>query len=35
MTSGGDVEGIDYGGVDEYGDLDPASRLNRDIWDEE
>ena len=27
--------GITYGGVDEDGDIDPASRVNRDVWDEE
>ena len=27
--------GIDYGGVDEEGEMDPAARRRRDIWDEE
>ena len=27
--------GIDYGGVDEDGELDPASRRRRDVWDDE
>jgi hypothetical protein len=27
--------GITYGGVDEDGDIDPASRRRRDMWDEE
>lgn len=27
-------KGIDYGGVDEEGELDPASR-RYDVWDEE
>ena len=26
--------GIDYGGVDEDGELDPASRRRRDVWDD-
>ena len=27
-------KGIDYGGVDEEGELDPASR-RRDVWEDE
>ena len=27
--------GITYGGVDEDGILDPASRRNRDVWEDE
>ena len=35
ITSTGDVDGIEYGGADEDGKLDPASRqLRRDVWDE-
>ena len=26
---------IDYGGVDEDGELDPASRRRRDVWEDE
>ena len=35
--SGGDVssdKGIGYGGVDEEGSLDPASRRRRDVWED-
>ena len=36
LASGGDVDGIGYGGVDEEGELDPASRRHRrDVWDDE
>lgn len=28
-------KGIDYGGVDEEGDYDPASRRRRDVWEDE
>lgn len=35
ITSGGDVSGITYGGVDEDGTVDPASRNHRGLWDEE
>ena len=37
-TSGGvkSNNGIDYGGVDEDGELDPASRRHRhDVWEDE
>lgn len=27
--------GIDYGGVDEDGEKDPAARRRRNVWDEE
>ena len=32
-VSGGD-KNIGYGGVDEDGEKDPASRRRRDVWDE-
>ena len=35
VTSGGDVDDINYGGVDEDGELDPASRRRRDVWEDE
>lgn len=35
VTSGGDVKGIDYGGVDEEGTKDPASRRQYDVWEDE
>lgn len=35
IISGGDVSGITYGGVDENGTIDPASRHQHDLWDEE
>ena len=28
-------QGIDYGGVDEEGTMDPSSRRYRDVWDDE
>ena len=28
-------KGIGYGGVDEEGTLDPASRRRRDVWEDE
>lgn len=28
-------KGIGYGGVDEEGNKDPASRRHRDLWEEE
>ena len=33
VTSPG--KGIGYGGVDEKGEKDPASRRRRDVWDDE
>lgn len=27
--------GINYGGIDEDGELDPASRRNNNLWDDE
>jgi len=27
--------GIDYGGVDEDGEMNPAARRHRDMWEEE
>ena len=37
VTSSGDVNDIEYGGVDEGGELDPASRRQRNnyVWDED
>ena len=35
VTSGGDVKGINYGGVDEEGTKDPASRRHNDVWADE
>ena len=35
ITSGGDVSDITYGGVDEDGAIDPASRQQRGVWDDE
>lgn len=35
VTSGGDAKGIDYGGVDEEGVKDPASRRQYDVWEDE
>lgn len=29
------LEGVTYGGVDDEGTLDPASRRNRKMWDDE
>jgi len=35
VASGGDVDDIGYGGVDEEGELDPASRRHRrDVWED-
>ena len=34
ITSSG-VEGITYGGVDEEGTMDPASRRSNTVWDDE
>jgi len=36
VKSSGDVDDINYGGVDEDGELDPASRRRRrDVWEDE
>ena len=35
ITSGSDVNDIGYGGVDEGGTKDPASRRHRSVWDDE
>ena len=35
ITSNGDVSDITYGGVDEDGTIDPASRHQRDLWDDD
>ncbi len=37
VTSGGDVDDINYGGVDEEGEKDPESRRyrNANVWEDE
>ena len=36
VKSSGTADDIDYGGVDEEGELDPASRRRRrDVWEDE
>jgi len=35
IKSGGDIDDIDYGGVDEEGEKDPASRRRHDLWEDE
>ena len=36
VTSSGSVDGITYGGVDEEGELEPASRRRRrNVWEDE
>lgn len=35
ITSGSDVNDITYGGVDEQGTKDPASRRQRNLWEDE
>ena len=35
VTSSGATEEITYGGIDEEGTKDPASRRHRDVWEDE
>ena len=35
IASGSDVNDIGYGGVDEQGTKDPASRQQRNLWEDE
>lgn len=35
IASGSDVNDIGYGGVDEGGTKDPASRRHRSVWDDD